>query len=60
MDLQALVGNGPEYGFALFSACMQLWGRMMSLGVPSVAAINGPCIAAGLMMALSCDYRLMK
>ena len=32
----------------------------MSLGVPSVCAINGPCIAAGLMTALACDYRLLR
>lgn len=27
--------------------------------VPTVAAINGHCFAAGMMLALACDYRVM-
>jgi len=29
------------------------------LAVPTVAAINGHCFAAGAMLALACDYRVM-
>ncbi len=32
--------------------------RVQSLDVPTVAAIEGPCLGGGLEMALSCDYRL--
>lgn len=27
--------------------------------VPTLAAINGHCFAGGMMLALSCDYRVM-
>ena len=32
---------------------------MLGFGVPTIAAINGPCFAAGFMFAMGCDYRFM-
>jgi len=32
--------------------------RVQSLNVPTVAAIEGPCIGGGLELVLGCDYRL--
>lgn len=34
-----------------------LW-RMSTLDVPTVAAIQGPCMGGGLEMTLGCDYRI--
>ncbi len=34
-----------------------LW-RMQALDVPTVAAIEGPCMGGGLEMTLGCDYRI--
>jgi len=34
-----------------------LW-RIQALDVPTVAAIQGPCMGGGLELALGCDYRL--
>ena len=34
-----------------------LW-RVQNLSVPTVAAIEGPCLGGGLEMILGCDYRL--
>jgi 3-hydroxyacyl-CoA dehydrogenase/enoyl-CoA hydratase/3-hydroxybutyryl-CoA epimerase len=34
-----------------------LW-RVQNLSVPTVAAIEGPCMGGGLEMILGCDYRL--
>lgn len=31
----------------------------MKISVPTVAAINGHCFAAGMMLSLACDYRIM-
>ncbi|EMD34116.1 hypothetical protein CERSUDRAFT_56039 [Gelatoporia subvermispora B] len=33
--------------------------RLMTFPIPTVAAINGHCFAAGMMLALCCDYRVM-
>ena len=35
-----------------------VWGQMIELGKPSVAAIHGYCIGSGLEIALLCDLRL--
>ncbi|MGD8829135.1 MAG: enoyl-CoA hydratase-related protein [Pseudomonadales bacterium] len=39
---------------------MKLMGRLITLPVPSVAAINGHAFGAGLMLALCHDVRLMR
>ncbi len=33
---------------------------LLTLPVPTVCAINGHCFAAGAMLALACDYRVMR
>lgn len=60
MDLKFIMKNGVKSGVAIAMAAMKVTGRLFSLGVPTVAAINGHVIAAGLVMALSCDYRVMS
>lgn len=36
----------------------QVFGRLAGLDAVSVAFIDGPCLGAGLELALACDYRL--
>ncbi|KAH7884653.1 ClpP/crotonase-like domain-containing protein [Phlebopus sp. FC_14] len=36
-----------------------LLARLLTYPIPTIAAINGHCFAAGMMLALSCDYRVM-
>ncbi|KAN0092839.1 ClpP/crotonase-like domain containing protein [Tylopilus felleus] len=33
--------------------------RLLTFPIPTIAAINGHCFAAGFMLALCCDYRVM-
>jgi len=33
--------------------------RVMEFPIPTIAAINGHCFAAGLSLAMACDYRVM-
>lgn len=37
-----------------------LLARVLGLGVPTIAAIQGHCFAAGAMLALACDERVMR
>ena len=37
-----------------------IFSQVLTLPVPTVCAINGHCFAAGAMLALACDYRVMR
>ena len=37
-----------------------MFSQTLTLPVPTVCAINGHCFAAGAMLALACDYRVMR
>ena len=39
---------------------MQLLARIMKLGYPTIAAINGHCYAGGTMLAMAHDFRFMR
>jgi len=54
-DLPSVLGN-PNF----FSCtCNPFLARLLTFPIPTVAAINGHCFAAGMMLALACDYRVM-
>ena len=38
----------------------QVLARILVLPYPTIAAINGHCIGAGLFLSLACDYRIMR
>ena len=59
LDLEWLSGNGDkfaEYG----NSVHELLARMVELPVPSVAALQGHTFAAGAMLALAHDFRVMR
>ena len=60
MDLQYIREAGTKGGIDLFKKCMRMFGKVLSLGVPTVAAIDGHCIAAGYLLACAMDYRIMS
>lgn len=54
-DLPSVLSN-PNF----FSCtCNPFLARLLTFPIPTVAAINGHCFAAGMMLALACDYRVM-
>jgi len=59
LDLEWMGANQGEIN-ALLGQVHGLYARVLGLGVPSVAAIQGHCFAAGAMLALCFDSRVMR
>jgi enoyl-CoA hydratase/carnithine racemase len=60
LDLAWLSADGQREGGAFISAVLKFLGRILAFPVPTVAAINGHAFAAGGMLALAHDYRVMR
>src|SRR6186997_444527 len=60
LDLAWLAGDGQREGAAFVGDVMRFLGRLMAFTVPTVAAMNGHAFAAGAMMALAHDFRVMR
>jgi enoyl-CoA hydratase/carnithine racemase len=60
LDLTWLAGDGQSEGGAFVGDVMRFLGRVMMCPVPTVAAINGHAFAAGAMLALAHDFRVMR
>ncbi len=60
LDLAWMAGDGADEGPRFVSTVLQLLGRLLTFPVPTVAAINGHAFAAGAMLALAHDFRVMR
>lgn len=59
LDLEWLQANPTEFQSYLSDA-QHLLARMLELPVPTVAAVQGHCFAAGAMLSLCHDQRVMR
>jgi enoyl-CoA hydratase/carnithine racemase len=59
LDLDWLLGHPDEAG-AYLAEVQGLLSRLLTLPMPTVAAIQGHCFAAGAMLALAHDWRTMR
>src|SRR4051794_6110677 len=59
LDLEYLSAN-PDDAEATLARVHALFGRVLGLSVPTVAAINGHVFAAGAMLALAFDQAVMR
>lgn len=59
LDLDWLVANGDQAADYIASI-HDLLARVLALGLPVVAAIQGHCFAGGAMLALAADERVMR
>jgi enoyl-CoA hydratase/carnithine racemase len=60
LDLTWLAGDGQQEGGAFVGDVIRFLGRVMAFPVPTVAAVNGHAFAAGAMLALAHDFRVMR
>ncbi len=58
LDLSELYGRTPEQLKELWKSMQELWLQLYSSRLATVAYINGNCLAAGVILAAACDYRL--
>ena len=59
-DLRAILDGGPEYADRILAAVSALVLAVFDHPAPVVAAINGHAIAAGCVLAMAADVRLMS
>jgi len=60
LDLVWMGGPGQAETTTFLADVHRLFARLLSCPLPSVAAINGHAFAAGAMLALAQDFRLMR
>jgi enoyl-CoA hydratase/carnithine racemase len=58
LDLDWMSATGQSGDF--LAAVLRLLGRVLAFPIPTVAAINGHAFAAGAMLALAHDFRVMR
>lgn len=59
LDLDWITRHADQWG-AYVARVQGLFARLLSLPMPTVAAVNGHAFAAGAMLALAHDFRVMR
>jgi enoyl-CoA hydratase/carnithine racemase len=59
LDLDWLMANGDKAS-AYVAEVQELFARVLTLPVPTVAAVNGHAFGAGAMLAMAHDFRVMR
>lgn len=59
LDLEWILAHADQWT-TYVGRVQGIFSNVLTLPVPTVAAINGHCFAAGAMLALACDYRVMR
>jgi len=59
VDLQKVLDGGADYLARLIPALVSAFGRLFAFPRPVVAAINGPAVAGGCILACACDRRIL-
>jgi enoyl-CoA hydratase/carnithine racemase len=59
LDLDRVMSGGDGLG-PYIDRVHGLFARLLTLPMPTVAALNGHVVAAGAMLSLTCDYRVMR
>ena len=60
LDLEYLGSSTPDDIFEHVNRCMLEVAELMTLGIPTVALINGHAFGLGAMLVMACDYAAMR
>jgi len=59
LDIMEMYGKSPESCGVFWKAVQEMWLKLYSSNMITIAAINGSSPAGGCLMSLTCDYRIM-
>ncbi|XP_074511282.1 enoyl-CoA delta isomerase 1, mitochondrial-like [Sebastes fasciatus] len=59
LDIMEMYGKSPERCGEFRRAVQEMWLKLYSSNMVTIAAINGSSPAGGCLMSLTCDYRIM-
>ncbi|KAM9843850.1 enoyl-CoA delta isomerase 1, mitochondrial [Aulostomus maculatus] len=59
LDIMEMYGKSPESCGVFWKAVQEMWLKVYSSNMVTIAAINGSSPAGGCLMSLACDYRIM-
>lgn len=60
LDLDWMMGDGMAQAPEFIKSALKFLGRVMAFPVPTAAAMNGHSFAAGALLALAHDFRVMR
>ena len=60
LDLEWMGSSAPDEAAELLRSVHRLFARLLAFPTATVAAVNGHAFAAGAMLALACDARVMR
>ncbi|XP_041829929.1 enoyl-CoA delta isomerase 1, mitochondrial [Melanotaenia boesemani] len=59
LDILEMYGKSPERCGEFWKAVQEMWLKIYSSNMVTIAAINGSSPAGGCLLAITCDYRIM-
>ena len=60
LDLAWMTGEGRDRAGEVVTGMLRIFARVLGSPLASVAALNGHAFAGGAMLALACDFRVMR